>query len=76
MFSEVRVPPRIVVTTATSTDTMSVNEYLGFPRGDLSYSQDLGLQICRLVPEAVGVKVVPAASVLPSPGVAQEVRCK
>ena len=76
MFSEVRIPPRVVVTRAGSTDTLSVSHYLGFLRGDLSYSADLGLQICRLTPDAVTVRVWPSDGVLPSPGAAQEIRCK
>ena len=76
MFSEVRVPPRIIVTRAASTDTTSVIDYLGFPRGDLSYSADLGFQICKLVPDAITVRVWPAAGALPSPGADQEIRCK
>ena len=76
MFSEVRVPPRVVVTRITSTDTVSVKDYLGFPRSDLSYGADLGSQLCRLTPDAISIRVLPSTGALPSSGTAQEVRCK
>jgi hypothetical protein len=76
MFSEVRIPPRVVLIRTSSVDTVSVNRFVGFPRGDLSYSPNTASQICRLVPDAILVQVSPSAGVLPSAGVAQEARCK
>src|SRR5918994_5438077 len=58
MFSEVRIPPRAVVIRAASVDTVSVNKYVGFARGDLSYGPDLATQICRLESEAIAVRLL------------------
>jgi len=76
MFSEVRVPPRVVVTRAASTDTASAQDYLGFPRGDISYGDDLATQICRLIPDAIAVRVWPSTGVLRPAARAMEVRCR
>jgi hypothetical protein len=69
MFSEVRIPPRAVVTRTGSVDTVSVNKYVGFARGDLSYGPDLATQICRIAKDAITVHV------LPSRGPTQVTKC-
>jgi hypothetical protein len=70
MFSEVRIPPRAVVIRDASVDTVSVNKYVGFARGDLSYGPDLAVQICRLESDAVAVRLLQLS------GPAQVTKCR
>ena len=70
MFSEVRLPPRAVITRPGSLDTVSVNKYVGFPRGDLTYGPDLASQLCRLIEDAISIRVLASRTLA-----VQEAKC-
>lgn len=70
MFSEIRLPPEVVVTRTASVDTVSVDKFLGFGRADISYGPNLPAELCRLVPDAVSIRVL-----LPSHQPSREIVC-
>ena len=70
MFSEVRIPPEVIVLRAGSVDTVSVTKYVGFPRGDMSYGPDLAAKVCHLVTDAISVRLSSSF------GATQEVQCR
>jgi hypothetical protein len=70
MFSYVKPPPTVVIVRSETIDTVNVQRYLGFTRGDLSYGPTLGPQICQLEPNALAVRIIP------HDGVLRETQCR